>query len=94
VPWEPAQRSGSKICLEKFAQVGKPAHATPVALSRETRKGALAQLFAKSKIQNGISYFCHTVIVELKILVGYLCRLKETFFDTDIFSFSTKGLYS
>jgi hypothetical protein len=77
-----AQRSGSKIRLEKFAQRGEPPHATPVALSRETRRqllqrreppsgftsplrretrlqgwihrNALAQLFAKSKIQNGI----------------------------------------
>ncbi|OUL17393.1 hypothetical protein BV375_35900, partial [Nostoc sp. 106C] len=56
MPWEPAQRSGSKICLEKFAQIGKPFrqllmgetpktalphHATPVALSRETRRQLL-----------------------------------------------------
>ncbi len=27
----------SKVCLEKFAQVGKPAHATPVATSRQSR---------------------------------------------------------
>ncbi|OUL22412.1 hypothetical protein BV378_24960 [Nostoc sp. RF31YmG] len=46
-----------------------PHHATPVALSRETRKGALAQLFAKSKIQNGISS------PKIKIWMTLNCKL-------------------